>query len=112
MVRSLNGAGGNLNERSGSAASILGGKTLNFQLSYALSRFDNSGGATSPDDALGPNKADQDYIVPALDNRNPNQYFGPSTLDRTHQLSVGGYLDFVDVIAGGSSFLRCVSHFS
>jgi len=70
-----------------------GVRTLNVQVSYALSRFENTGGATSPDGALGPGKADQDYIIPALDNRNPNRYFGPSTLDRTHQLSFGGYLD-------------------
>ena len=70
-----------------------GAKTLNVQVSYALSRFENTGGATSPDGALGPGKGDQDYIIPALDNRNPNRYFGPSTLDRTHQLSFGGYLD-------------------
>ena len=70
-----------------------GAKTLNVQVSYALSRFENTGGATSPDGALSPGKADQDYIIPALDNRNPNRYFGPSTLDRTHQLSFGGYLD-------------------
>src|SRR5260370_6337354 len=70
-----------------------GAKTLNVQVSYALSRFENTGGATSPDGALGPGKADQDYIIPALENRNPNRYFGPSTLDRTHQLSFGGYLD-------------------
>jgi len=70
-----------------------GAKTLNVQVSYALSRFENTGGATSPDGALGPGKADQDYIIPALDSRDPNRYFGPSTLDRTHQLSFGGYLD-------------------
>jgi hypothetical protein len=70
-----------------------GAKTLNVQVSYALSRFENTGGATSPDGSLGPGKADQDYIIPALDNRKPNRYFGPSTLDRTHQLSFGGYLD-------------------
>ena len=70
-----------------------GARTLNVQVSYALSRFENTGGATSPGGALGPGKADQDYIIPALDNRNPNRYFGPSTLDRTHQLSFGGYLD-------------------
>ena len=70
-----------------------GAKALNFQVSYALSRFENTGGATSPDGSVTPVKADQDYIIPALDNRDPNRYFGPSTLDRTHQLSFGGYLD-------------------
>ena len=83
-----------------------GAKTLNVQVSYALSRFENTGGATSPDGALGPGKADQDYIIPALDNRNPNRYFGPSTLDRAHQLSVGGYLD----LPGGFQ-MGLMSHF-
>ena len=67
--------------------------TLNLQVSYALSRFENTGGGVTPDGALGPAKADQDFIVAALDNRDPNRYFGPSTLDRTHQLSFGAYLD-------------------
>jgi hypothetical protein len=68
-------------------------RTLDLQVSYTLSRFENTGGGTTPDGALGPGKADQDFIIPALDNRDPNRYFGPSTLDRTHQLSFGGYLD-------------------
>lgn len=70
-----------------------GSKALDVQVSYALSRFENTGGAASPDGSVGPVNADQDYIIPALDNREPNRYFGPSTLDRTHQLSLGGYLD-------------------
>ena len=36
---------------------------------------------------------DQDFIVPALNNNNVNGYFGPSTMDRTHQVSFGGTLD-------------------
>jgi hypothetical protein len=65
---------------------------LNFQLSYALSRFENTGGTlgNGPVSALA---SDQDYGVGALDNANPNRYFGPSVLDRTHQLSFGGYAD-------------------
>jgi hypothetical protein len=66
---------------------------LNLQISYALSRFVNSGGGVAPGGALSPASADQDYITAALDNRVPNRYFGPSTLDRTHQFSFGGYLD-------------------
>jgi hypothetical protein len=64
-------------------------QSLNFQVSYALSRFENSGGST-PVNALA---SDQDYGVLALDNANPNRFFGPSVLDRTHQLSFGGYAD-------------------
>lgn len=67
--------------------------TLNLQISYALSRFANSGGGVGPGGPLSPASADQDYITAALDNRVPNRYFGPSTLDRTHQFSLGGYLD-------------------
>jgi Carboxypeptidase regulatory-like domain/TonB-dependent Receptor Plug Domain len=69
-----------------------GVRTLNLQLSYALSRFENSGGTlgNGPISALA---SDQDFGVGALDNANPNRYFGPSVLDRTHQFSFGGYAD-------------------
>ena len=65
-------------------------RALNFQLSYALSRFENSGGnsGNGPTNALA---SDQDFGVGALDNTKPNRYFGPAVLDRTHQLSFGGY---------------------
>jgi hypothetical protein len=49
---------------------------------------------------------DQDFIVPALDSSNVNRYFGPSTLDRTHQLSFGGYVD----LRGGFQ-VGIISHF-
>lgn len=70
-----------------------GVKTLNFQMSYSLSSFENSGGGVGADGTVTAVAADQDFVVPALDNANPNEYFGPSTLDRTHQLSFGGYVD-------------------
>jgi hypothetical protein len=70
-----------------------GVRALNLQVSYTLSRFENTGGGVPPGGALSPGKADQDYIIAALDNREPNRYFGPSTMDRTHQFSFGGYLD-------------------
>jgi Carboxypeptidase regulatory-like domain len=79
-----------------------GVRSLNLQVSYALSRFENSGGST-PVTALA---SDQDYGVPALDNANPNRYFGPSVLDRTHQLSFGGYAD----LPGGFQ-VSLISHF-
>lgn len=65
---------------------------LNLQISYALSRFENTGGTlgNGPVNALA---SDQDVGTNALDNANPNRYFGPSVLDRTHQLSFGGYAD-------------------
>jgi len=71
-------------------------KALNFQVSYSLSRFDNTGGGQNvgqQDSNVNAASGDQDFIAPALDFSNPNRYFGPSTLDRTHQLSFGGFFD-------------------
>jgi hypothetical protein len=62
---------------------------LNFQVSYALSRFENTGGAS----ATSPAASDQDFIIESPDNADPNRYFGPSVLDRTDQLSFGGYAE-------------------
>jgi len=64
-------------------------RTLNLQVSYALSRFENSGGALP----AVPINSDQDFGVGAIDNARPNRFFGPSVLDRTHQLSFGGYAE-------------------
>jgi hypothetical protein len=71
-----------------------GVRALNLQVSYALSRYENTGGMF-PGGTLVANAlaADQDIGINAIDYSNPNRYFGPSTLDRTHQLSFGGYLD-------------------
>jgi hypothetical protein len=66
---------------------------LNFQVSYALSRFENDGGAWGPGSAATAGLADQDFGPQALDYAKLNRYFGPSLLDRTHQLSFGGYAD-------------------
>jgi hypothetical protein len=66
-----------------------GVRALNFQLAYSLSRFENTGGGS----ADSPAASDQDFIISALDNADPNRYFGPSVLDRTHQISFGGYAD-------------------
>jgi hypothetical protein len=65
---------------------------LNFQVSYALSRFANDGGASGTVPAALAD-ADQDIGPGALDNAKPHRYFGPAVLDRTHQLSFGGYAD-------------------
>ncbi len=64
-------------------------KYANFQVSYTLSRFINSGGANP----TTPGNSDQDFVIAALDNRNPLSLSGPSTLDRTNQLNFGGYFD-------------------
>jgi hypothetical protein len=80
-----------------------GVKALNFQVSYSLSRFQNSGGIQATG-TTGDN--DQDFVLQAADNNVPNRYFGPSLLDRTHQLSFGGYADLP-----GKFRLGLVSHF-
>jgi hypothetical protein len=77
-------------------------RVINFQVSYALSRFENTGGGT----ASQASSSDQDFIIGALDENNPNRYFGPSVLDRTHQLSFGGFAD----VPGGFRF-SVISHF-
>jgi hypothetical protein len=69
---------------------LRGVRELNLQISYALSRFENTGGSST----IGPAAGDQDSGIPALDYARPNRYFGPSVLDRTHQLSFGGYAGF------------------
>ncbi len=77
---------------------------FNLQMSYALSRFENTGGnAGAVASAIS---ADQDFGIGALDNARPNRYFGPAVLDRTHQVSFGGYVD----LSGGFQ-LSAVSHF-
>jgi len=68
---------------------IWGIKHANFQFAYALSRFQNSGGGNTQ----SPAASDQDFVIAALDNRNPLRFTGDSTLDRRHQFSFGGYGD-------------------
>jgi hypothetical protein len=80
-----------------------GAKALNFQIAYSLSRFDNTGGIQLTGDSAD---SDQDFVIQAMDNNKPGRYFGPSLLDRTHQLSFGGY---VDVPAGFR--VEMISHF-
>jgi hypothetical protein len=55
-------------------------KYLNFQVSYALSRYVSTA-------------RDSDFINFPTDNANPLKYVGPNGLDRTHQLSFGGIMD-------------------
>jgi hypothetical protein len=66
---------------------------LNFQVSYALSRFENDGGTTGVGVPAALLNADQDFGVFSPDNTKPHRYFGPSLLDRPHQLSFGGFAD-------------------
>src|SRR5205807_6243403 len=80
-----------------------GVKAVNFQVSYSLSRFSNSGGlqltGTTRD-------SDQDFVLQTADNNKPGRYYGPALLDRTHQISFGGYAD----IPGGFR-LGLIAHF-
>ena len=72
---------------------VRGLNRLSLQASYALSRFNTMA-------------ADQDFISLAFDGTNPGHYFGPGTLDRTHQISFGGTFD----LPHGPRF-SIVSHF-
>jgi hypothetical protein len=67
-----------------------GVNALNFQVAYSLSRFENSGGSQVSGTAAD---NDQDFVLQSADNNVPNRYFGPALLDRTHQISFGGYAD-------------------
>lgn len=80
-----------------------GARAMNFQVSYSLSRFENSGGAQA---SGTPSESDQDFVIQAIDNNKPNRFFGPSLLDRTHQISFGGYTDVV-----GGFRLGLIGHF-
>jgi hypothetical protein len=65
-------------------------RSVNAQISYAWSSFKNSGGGSGISGVPGAiGNSDQDFIVPALDNADPNKYFGPSLLDRPQQFSFG-----------------------
>jgi hypothetical protein len=55
-------------------------KTMNLQVSYALSRYVSTA-------------RDNDFINFAQDNANPLAFIGPNGLDRTHQVSFGGTFD-------------------
>lgn len=70
---------------------------LNLQVAYTLSRFQGNGGN------------DQNFSAVAFDQRNPTAFFGPTSLDRTHQFKFGATFDVahrgprVSVIGGFSS---------
>jgi len=73
----------------------LGG--VNLQVAYTLSRFEGNGGN------------DQNFSAVAWDQRNPTAFFGPTSLDRTHQFKFGATFDVAhrgprfSVIGGFSS---------
>jgi hypothetical protein len=55
-------------------------RNMTVNLSYALSRFESSGG-------------DQDFLSGSAFNDAPTKFFGPAGLDRTHQFGVGLLID-------------------
>jgi hypothetical protein len=66
---------------------------LNFQATYTLSRFQNTGASDANFAAGTAGTSDQDFINFALDNRDPGRFMGDSILDRTHQFNLGGWAD-------------------
>lgn len=70
-------------------------KSATLQIAYSLSSFQNSGAV------------DQDILGTfALDYNRPDRYFGPSGLDRRHQISFGGFAEL-----GWGFSLGVISHF-
>jgi hypothetical protein len=55
-------------------------KHMNLQVSYAFSHYVSTA-------------RDSDFINFPYDNANPLKYLGPNGLDRTHQISLGGWFD-------------------
>jgi hypothetical protein len=53
----------------------------NMQVAYTLSKFEGNGGN------------DQNFSAIAFDARNPTAFFGPTSLDRTHQFKFGSTFD-------------------
>ena len=89
-----------------------GMRRVNAQVSYSYSSFKNSGGGSGVSGTLGGiSNSDQDFIVPSLDNANPNQYFGPSLLNRPNQFSFGvvakSALEFPTLIYRSLLFRAC-----
>ncbi len=68
-------------------------RNANFTVSYSLSRFVSPGGTTNNSTPGSAGNNDQDFVLAATDNNNPLGFTGPSSLDRTNQLSFGGFFD-------------------
>ncbi len=60
---------------------VRGVRNMSLIVSYALSRFKSQA-------------ADQDFINNTSDFAQTNRFFGPTSLDRTHQIGIGGSFDF------------------
>jgi len=73
---------------------VRGIKSMNLQISYALSRFDSN---------VAGGIGDQDFLPAAADFNNPGSAYGPASQDRTHQFSFGTI--FETAWAGRFSFI-------
>lgn len=58
-----------------------------FTVSYSLSRITTSAASG----ANGSNSSDEFFSALGWDNDHPTQYMGPASLDRRHQVNMGGY---------------------
>jgi hypothetical protein len=56
-------------------------RTANIQVAYTYSKFTSQG-------------EDTDFAIVPSDNDNPNKFTGPNGMDRKHQVSIGGTLEF------------------
>lgn len=83
---------------------VTGLKNLSLQIAYSLSNFSADGGQVGTGSQIS--ASDQDFVNNALDNANPQHYFGPAGLNRKNQFSLGGVMDF----PGGFRF-GFVGHF-
>jgi len=81
-------------------------KSLDLEVTYTFSRFNDAGGAVPNDFPVTSANSNQGFIHAALDNVNPNRYFGPSALDRTHQVSFAGVME-----VPGNVHFEVMSHF-
>jgi hypothetical protein len=68
-----------------------GVKAANFQVSYSFSNFSSVGGQALT--GVSGTDSDLDFITQSADSNKPGRYYGPALLDRTHQISFGGYAD-------------------
>jgi hypothetical protein len=67
--------------RANKTSPFRGVRNMSLLVTYSLSRFNSMSG-------------DQDFIPSADDFANTDRFYGPSAMDRTHQIGLGGVFDF------------------
>ena len=81
ILPSIDAMQGAVDQKKQEATNPLPGiRHVNFQASYSFSRYVSTA-------------RDGDFINFPTDYANPTRYIGPNGLDRTHQISFGGYFD-------------------